>query len=205
MQERSKYFPDHMENPPKTEKKRKEKKKKKNTKPVTTHPKEGLLAAIKFLNPIFTELSLSHFKQKKLMKHSHRISYMDFVTIGYSLSESSPPGGSEAKASLCNVGDLGSIPGKIPWRRKWQPTPVLLPGKSHGCRSLVGYSPWGCKESDTTKRLLSSLTRVYLPLLPASRKQLYYTFCLLKILLTTYCFNIPLLYAPPIPTKSSSS
>ena len=37
---------------------------------------------------------------------------------------------------------------KIPWRRKWQSTPVLLPGKSHGQRSLVGYSPWGCKESD---------------------------------------------------------
>ena len=35
------------------------------------------------------------------------------------------------------------------WRRKWQPTPVLLPGKSHGWRSLVGYSPWGHKESDT--------------------------------------------------------
>ena len=42
---------------------------------------------------------------------------------------------------------------KIPWRRKWQFTPVLLPGKSHGQRSLVGYSPWGCKESDTTERL----------------------------------------------------
>ena len=37
------------------------------------------------------------------------------------------------------------------WRRKWQPTPVLLPGKSHGWRSLVGYSPWGHKESDTTE------------------------------------------------------
>ena len=35
--------------------------------------------------------------------------------------------------------------GKIPWRRKWQPTPVFLPGKSHGQRSLVGYSPWGHK------------------------------------------------------------
>ena len=42
--------------------------------------------------------------------------------------------------------------GKILWRRKWQPTPVLLPGKSHG-RSLVGYSPWGCKESDMTEWL----------------------------------------------------
>ena len=43
--------------------------------------------------------------------------------------------------------------GKIPWRRKWPPTPVFLPGKFHEQRSLVGYSPQGCKESDTTKRL----------------------------------------------------
>ena len=38
-------------------------------------------------------------------------------------------------------------------RRQWQPTPVLLPGKSHGQRSLVGCSPWGHEESDTTERL----------------------------------------------------
>ena len=43
--------------------------------------------------------------------------------------------------------------GKISWRRKWQPAPVFLPGKFHGQRSLAGYSPWGCKESDTTERL----------------------------------------------------
>ena len=43
--------------------------------------------------------------------------------------------------------------GKMPWRREWQSTPVLLPGESHGQRSLVGYSPWGRKESDTTERL----------------------------------------------------
>ena len=43
--------------------------------------------------------------------------------------------------------------GKISWRRKWQPTTVFLPGKSHGRRSLVGYSPWGLKESDTIERL----------------------------------------------------
>ena len=40
--------------------------------------------------------------------------------------------------------------GKIPWRMAWQPTPVFLPGKSHGQRSLAGYSPWGCRESDIT-------------------------------------------------------
>ena len=39
------------------------------------------------------------------------------------------------------------------WRRKCQSTPVLLPGKSHGQRTLVGYSPWGHKQSDTTERL----------------------------------------------------
>ena len=54
-----------------------------------------------------------------------------------------------------NAEDMGSIPksGRFYWRRTWHPTPVVLPGESHGQKSLVGYSPWGCKESDTTKRL----------------------------------------------------
>ena len=43
--------------------------------------------------------------------------------------------------------------GKISWSRKWEPTPVFLPEKSHGQRSLVGYSSWGLKESDTTEQL----------------------------------------------------
>ena len=51
-----------------------------------------------------------------------------------------------------NAGDTGGV-GSIPWRRKWQPTPVFLPGKSHGQRSVVGYSPWGHKESDPTEQL----------------------------------------------------
>ena len=62
-------------------------------------------------------------------------------------------------ASAGDARDVGLIPGfdpwvgKIPWSRKWQPTPVFLPGKFHGQRSLVGCSPWGCKESYTTERL----------------------------------------------------
>ena len=49
------------------------------------------------------------------------------------------PGGSDGKESAYNVGKLGAIPGwKISWRRKWQPTPVFLPGKSHGWKSMVG-------------------------------------------------------------------
>ena len=64
------------------------------------------------------------------------------------------PGGLNSKESACNAGDPGSIPGsgrspgegnsyllRYPWRRQWQPTPVLLPGKSQGQRSLVGCSP----------------------------------------------------------------
>ena len=42
---------------------------------------------------------------------------------------------------------------KIPWRRKWQPTPIFLPGKSHGQRSLADYGPWGRKESDMSQEL----------------------------------------------------
>jgi len=51
------------------------------------------------------------------------------------------------------VGRLILWVGKILWRRKWQHNPVFLPGESHGQRNLVGYSPWGHKESDITERL----------------------------------------------------
>ena len=66
------------------------------------------------------------------------------------------PGGSVVKNPPAKAVD-NSL--KITWRRKWQSTPVLLPGKSHGQRSLAGYSPWGHKESDTTmiKRLSAGL------------------------------------------------
>ena len=48
--------------------------------------------------------------------------------------------------------------GEIPWRRKWLPTPVFLPGESHGQRSLAGYSLWGPTDSDTTERLTLHFT-----------------------------------------------
>ena len=50
---------------------------------------------------------------------------------------------------------------KIAWRRAWQPTPVFLPGESHGERSLAGYSPRGHKESDTTARLSTHARMMY--------------------------------------------
>jgi len=52
-----------------------------------------------------------------------------------------------------------SLGWEIPWRRKWQPTPVFLPGKSHGQRSLASYSPWGNKEWET---LSLSLIYIYI-------------------------------------------
>ena len=54
--------------------------------------------------------------------------------------------------------------GKIPWRRKWQPIPVFLPGESKGQRSLVGYSPWGHSQTDTTERLNPHLPQHHQPL-----------------------------------------
>ena len=66
------------------------------------------------------------------------------------------PGGTDDKASAYNAAMLeirfNPWARKILWRRKQQPTPVFLPGESHGCRGLVGYSPWGRKESDMTEQ-----------------------------------------------------
>ena len=64
-------------------------------------------------------------------------------------------GGSDGKSIClqCRRPRFESWIRKIPWRRKWQLTPVLLPGKSHGQRSLAGYIPWGCRELDMTKWL----------------------------------------------------
>ena len=57
---------------------------------------------------------------------------------------------------------------KIPWRRAWQPTPVFLPGESHGQRSLAGYSPWGCKVLDTTEATEHAWTKYIVTLLDSS-------------------------------------
>ena len=64
------------------------------------------------------------------------------------------PGSASGKETACQCRSCRRLRfhpwvGKIPWRRAWQPTLVFLPGKCHGHRSLKGYSPWGCKESDT--------------------------------------------------------
>ena len=68
------------------------------------------------------------------------------------------PGGSDGQESACKVKNPWVR--KIPWRKKWQPTPVFLPGEFHGQRSLVCYSPWSHKESDTT--LITTVTIIHM-------------------------------------------
>ena len=82
---------------------------------------------------------------------------MYFLEKGFSIqninrihNSMSFPGGSDGKE--CGIRGFNPWVGKIPWRRKWQPTPIFLPGKFHGWRSLAGYSPWRCKKLDTTER-----------------------------------------------------
>ena len=80
------------------------------------------------------------------------------------------PGGASGQESTCQCRrcqrrEFNPWVRKIPWRRKWQPTPVFLHEKSHGQRSLVGYSPWGRKELDTTVHtcMLCELRQAILP------------------------------------------
>ena len=74
-------------------------------------------------------------------------SYSDSVDLTQQFRE-----GSSGKESACNAGDQGSVLGMGRFLGGENATPpVFLPGKSHGQRRLVGFSPWGCKESDTTE------------------------------------------------------
>ena len=91
--------------------------------------------------------------QRSLAGYSPRDHKESDMTERLSTAHKAPLGFSDGivcKETTCNSGDWSSIPGwgKIPWRRKWQPTQVFLPGKSLGQKK--GYSPWGHKESDIT-------------------------------------------------------
>ena len=76
-------------------------------------------------------------------------------SLGNSSHTSGFPGGSLSKVSAFSVGDPRLIPGlgRSLGEGSGSRTPVVLPGESHGWRSLMGYRPWGRKESDTTERL----------------------------------------------------
>ena len=72
-------------------------------------------------------------------------------TLDWKIPWTEEPGGLQSMGSLRDRHDFTFT--FMHWRRKWQPTPVLLPGKFHGQRNLVGYSPWGYKELDKTEQL----------------------------------------------------
>ena len=82
------------------------------------------------------------FKNTSLLKYSKKYSHFSYITINL--------------ISCIIFKFMSTWSGttmSTSWRRQWHPTPVLLPGKSHGWRSLVGCSPWGRSEVDTTERL----------------------------------------------------
>ena len=91
-------------------------------------------------------MSTSHLSFPRSLATTILLSgFMNLTTSDMSLGF---PDISVVKNQPADIGDEGSVPGlEDPWRRAWQPTPVLLPGESHGQRSLVGYSPWGLRES----------------------------------------------------------
>ena len=97
------------------------------------------------------------------------------------------PGGTSGKESSCQCRQCRLDPwvGNTPWRRKWQHAPVFLPGKFHGQRSLAGYCPWGCRESDTTEQLSTHTTIFKTPFVSFER----FSFLYLFFRLILFCFR----------------
>ena len=87
---------------------------------------------------------------------SQQFPFFALSLLGFHIKVTDFPGGSDVKESTCNADrpEFNPWVRTIPWQRKWQPTPVFWPGESYGQRSLAGYSPWGCKESDMTQQLI---------------------------------------------------
>ena len=100
--------------------------------------------------------SSSFFQSLPFIHSLPRPEIIDSGEIWPSLEDSSSWGSFVAqmvkRLTQCRKPGYHPWVGKITSRKKWQPTPIHLPGKSHGWRSLAGYSPWGFKESDTTEQ-----------------------------------------------------
>ena len=95
--------------------------------------------------------------------------HMGVITIYILMQLFGFPAGANGKESTCQCRrckrhTFNPWVRKIPWRRKWQSTAVFLPRKSHGQKTLVGYSPWGCKESDRSEATLHTCTHAVIQL-----------------------------------------
>ena len=118
---------------------------------------EGFLTplSITSLHPVFTRKRLAAHGAVIVVQVKRKYANSSFVPVILLNSRN-------GFSHLTSTHELGIVAALAPqmreprlsvWRRQWHPTPVLLPGKSHGWRSLVGCSPWGREESDTTERL----------------------------------------------------
>ena len=112
-----------------------------------THSLYTYDTSIYIYNIYIIYIHVYYISEKAMAPHSS--------TLAWKIPWTEEPGGLQSMGSLRVGYDWAaslSLFAFMHWRRKWQPTPVFLPGKSHGQRSLIGHSPWGRKESDTTKR-----------------------------------------------------
>ena len=113
------------------------------------HPEDRLNSIFKWLHRFFYFVSLGNLFYKGFV---HLIQIVIYVAIYLFIWAFSRHTGKESACQCWRYKRhrFDSWVRKSPWKRKWQPTPVFLPEKSHGQRSLVGYSPWGHRESDRT-------------------------------------------------------
>ena len=96
-------------------------------------------------------------QRKKISSSKQRDDKQSYETaeqVYKQFTSNTRPGGSDSKESICNVGDLGSIPGlgRSPGRGHGNPLQYSCLENPHGQRSLAGYTPWGHKELDSTER-----------------------------------------------------
>ena len=122
-----------------------------------THISSGVLSS-SFPGPCFPYFIRSNNLQISTLT-SNFLLLSSLHSISRNNSMRGFPRGSDSEESACSAEDLGSILGwEDPQRREWLPTPVLLPGESHGEWSLEGYSPWGRKEWGSIKHKYNPVT-----------------------------------------------
>ena len=115
------------------------------------------------------------------------LKYLTIVIVGF-------PGGSSGKEPACQCRRrkrCGFDPwvAKIPWTKKWNPTPVFLPGESYGQRNLMGYSPWGHRDSDMIKHTSSSIIIILLVISPFMSINICFMYLIASVSVTYVLIN----------------
>ena len=115
-----------------------------HTPTVVSQIPQGLRLLLPFLSPFFGLASILKFTLWLQYSHCNSSHQASQVAQGKESSQ---------QCKEMWRGRFSPWVGKIPWSRQWQRTPVLFPGKFQGQKSLLGFSPWGCKDLDTTEQL----------------------------------------------------